>query len=208
MRSAEPAYCEQWLKSFREQRRMRLGATILAGARSPALAQSIFRIVEPTGMCEYLLAVLDELLLQARQRNERAQVVESEFLFRWYTLLNRLREMMPVIGEDVSFDTFWRLLSGIASQVKIPFSGEPLRGLQIMGMLESRLLDFDQVIMLSVNEDILPSAAGRVSFIPYGIRKAFGLPGPEEHQAVSAYHFFRLLQRASGVTLLHNSESG
>ncbi|MBL0104459.1 MAG: PD-(D/E)XK nuclease family protein [Bacteroidetes bacterium] len=95
----------------------------------------------------------------------------------------------------------------IISSIRIPFSGEPLKGLQVMGFLETRVLDFENVILLSVNEDVLPAGGNSPSFIPFNIRKAFGLPTFEEQHAVSAFHFYRLLQRAKNIFLLHNTEA-
>ena len=92
--------------------------------------------------------------------------------------------------------------------MKIPFSGEPLEGIQIMGMLETRSLDFDNVIILSVNEGILPRETGISSFIPFALKKAFKLPVSEDTEADYAYYFYRLLQKAKNVTLIYNTETG
>src|SRR5204863_4991346 len=104
----------------------------------------------------------------------------------------------------LSLDTFWSLYKETIYSSKIPFSGEPLKGLQVMGFLEARLLDFDNLFILSVNEDTLPASSNHPSFIPYNIRKSFGLPTYEDQQAVSSYHFYRLLQRANKIYLLYN----
>jgi hypothetical protein len=89
----------------------------------------------------------------------------------------------------------------------VPFSGEPLSGIQIMGILESRTLDFKNIIMLSVNEGILPAVTVSSSFIPFTLREAFGLPSINHQESIYAYHFYRLLHRAENVTFLYNSDS-
>jgi len=96
----------------------------------------------------------------------------------------------------------------IVKFVSIPFYGEPLKGLQIMGMLETRTLDFDNIIMLSVNEDFIPAGKSDNSFIPFDIKREFKLPTYRERNAVFAYHFYRILQRAENIYLLYNTETG
>lgn len=97
------------------------------------------------------------------------------------------------------------LFSAITDRINLPFSGEPLSGLQILGMLETRLLDFTNVVMLSVNEGVIPPGKTRQSFFPFDIRKQFGLPVYSDSESVAAYHFYRLLQRAQTVHLVYNS---
>jgi len=92
--------------------------------------------------------------------------------------------------------------------LSIPFKGEPLAGLQVMGMLETRALDFTNIIMLSANEGILPKSEASTSFIPYNLRRGFGLPTIEHQDAVYAYYFYRILQKAENVALLYNSQIG
>jgi hypothetical protein len=91
------------------------------------------------------------------------------------------------------------------SSIHIPFHGEPAIGLQVMGVLETRNLDFKHLIMLSVNEGKLPKTGGEISFIPYNLRKAFGMTTIDHQMSVYAYYFYRLMQRAEKVTLLYNT---
>jgi len=109
---------------------------------------------------------------------------------------------------SVSIGLLHKLILESCSQVKVPFSGEPLRGLQIMGFLESRTLDFEELIILSCNEGNIPAARSNKSFIPYSLRQAFGLPTFEDQDAIYAYLFMRLLQRAKKVHLIYNIEAG
>lgn len=106
-----------------------------------------------------------------------------------------------------SLDTLERIYSRIAQRHSISFIGKPLQGLQILGMLETRNLDFKHVILLSTNEGVLPSGRGNNTMIPHELKRHFGLPTYEEQDSVYAYHFYRLLQRAEKVYLLYSSET-
>ena len=101
--------------------------------------------------------------------------------------------------------SYARLLDQSFQSVSIPFKGEPLAGLQIMGILETRALDFDHLIILSMNEGVFPKVPSQQSFIPYNLRKGFGLPTADHQDAISAYAFYRLIQRASKIRLLYHS---
>jgi hypothetical protein len=133
---------------------------------------------------------------------------EMEFLYKCYSELNHLSDVIAGYNAEVETDTFWKLLVEILNSIRIPFTGEPLKGLQIMGLLETRLLDFDNVFILSLNEGILPRGSTQSSFIPYHLRKAFRLPCYEEEDANTAYNFYRLLQRSTNICLIYNTEAG
>jgi Inactivated superfamily I helicase len=107
----------------------------------------------------------------------------------------------------MTVNTFYRLLRRLTDTITIPFHGEPLSGLQIMGVLETRALDFDRIIILSVNEGIYPTRKGANSFIPYNLRKGFGLPTYEHQDSVWAYHFYRLIYRSKQVSLLYDTRA-
>jgi hypothetical protein len=136
-----------------------------------------------------------------------ADALEQEFLFHYGSLASRMREMIREAGTDMSTDTYFRLLKQMTDFVKIPFHGEPLSGLQIMGTLETRALDFENLIILSVNEGIFPAKSAASSFIPYHLRKGFGLPSPEHQEAIWAYHFYRMIYRAKKVTMLYDTRA-
>jgi len=129
----------------------------------------------------------------------------AEALFRCHNLTTRLADLLQDNLSDLSLPTFRKLLQQVLSKATIPFSGEPVRGLQIMGLLETRNLDFKNVLMLSVNEGMLPKGSTDVSFIPYNLRKAFGLTTMEHKDSLFAYYFFRLLQRATNISLVYNT---
>ncbi len=133
-------------------------------------------------------------------------VLEKEYLFRFKNLFRQLSHY------HIKYDCFqdlkglYRTYKELLTLESLPFKGEPLSGLQIMGMLESRTLDFENVIITSVNEGVLPTGKSVSSFLPFDIRVAFGLPTYKEKDTIYAYHFFRLLQRAKKVHLLYNAE--
>lgn len=130
-----------------------------------------------------------------------------ESLFKAYTTVNRFQTLIEEEDLNVQPETFKRLLVKVLSSTNIPFHGEPAIGMQIMGVLETRNLDFKHIALLSVNEGQLPKSGGEASFIPYNLRKAFGMTTIEHKIAVYAYYFYRLLQRAEKVTLMYNNSS-
>ena len=130
-----------------------------------------------------------------------------ESLFKAYTTINRFRTLIEEDELTVQSETFRRLLVKVLSATNIPFHGEPAIGMQVMGVLETRNLDFHHLVLLSVNEGQLPKSGGDSSFIPYNLRKAFGMTTIEHKIAVYAYYFYRLLQRAERITLIYNTSS-
>lgn len=158
---------------------------------------------------DYLLDILVMInsLLQEENREGNEVVMEKEFIFHFYTQLKRLKEV--ILQQQITFtiQTFLKLFRQIIYSLKLPFSGEPLNGLQVMGVLETRSLDFDDVYMLSMNEGQFPPSASQSSFIPYNLRKGYGLPTYEQQESIYAYNFYRLLQRAQRVYLFYNTES-
>jgi hypothetical protein len=134
---------------------------------------------------------------------ENQDAIETEYLFLFYTLLKRLETILSERHEQVTMRSFRIFLYELIRQTKMPFSGEPASQLQIIGMLETRALDFEKLIILSVNEKILPLAKRQNSLIPFDAAMEFGLPTHGDQDALMAYHFYRLLQRAKEVVLLY-----
>lgn len=132
----------------------------------------------------------------------------SEAILKVYTQVQRMIKMLDSGELDMQQATIGRLLVKMLSRQSMPFHGEPVVGLQIMGLLETRNLDFKNVIMLSVNEGNIPKNSGENSFIPYNLRRAFGLTLSEHRDAIYAYNFYRLIQRAESVTLVYSNASG
>ncbi|MFH0843063.1 MAG: PD-(D/E)XK nuclease family protein [Bacteroidota bacterium] len=131
--------------------------------------------------------------------------IRNEFIYRVILAINRLEGMASDKEINLNLNTWTNLLDRLLKSQSVPFSGEPLSGIQIMGILETRILDFRNLIILSVNEGVLPAITSGSSFIPFSLREAFGLPSINHRESVYAYHFYRLLQRAENVTFVFNS---
>jgi len=154
------------------------------------------------------LQCLDDLVLMLRKPLVgKKGTIASEVLATFSKSLLVLKKLAAEVDFDFKLKTLQTVLKQLVSKEMIPFKGEPLKGVQLMGILESRTLDFKNVIMLSVNEGKLPKGKSVNSFIPYDMKCYFKLPTYAESDAVFAYHFYRLLQRANHVTLVYNSET-
>lgn len=161
-------------------------------------------------LSKYLLDILEmtTVLYQSEASEEETlEQLYKESLFHAYTTISRFYSLIEEGILQVSFDTFRRLLTRVLAGTSIPFHGEPVVGMQVMGILETRNLDFRNILMLSLNEGQLPKAEGDSSFIPYNLRKAFGMTTIEYKSAVYAYYFYRLMQRAENITLMYNTSS-
>lgn len=181
--------------------------------RSEILKTLFRKAINPKELSDYLREILSLIsavnldgddILNDEITQEK---LRNEFVYSVLLSVNRLETI--VISPDVNFknETYIRILDKILRNQSVPFYGEPLTGIQIMGFLETRALDFRNIIMLSVNEGILPSVTYGSSFIPFSIREAFGLPVINHQESVYAYHFYRLLHRAENVTFVYNSDS-
>ena len=163
----------------------------------------------------YFLTILYDLFLfWEKSGHENSANNYQEYIYQVYLSINKLNNSLFVAGSELmgredflSHDTFFKILLQYLGAMTITFEGEPLAGLQIMGILETRTLDFKNIVLLSVNEGIMPRANVSGSFIPYHLRRGVGLPTIEEQNAMYAYYFYRLLQRAESVTFVYNSGS-
>lgn len=156
-----------------------------------------------------ILSLIAPFGLQKNDKEERENVSNNmlnEFIYRVVLSINRLESIVRSGNVSFSSDTYLRILDRMLRMQSVPFSGEPLSGIQIMGILETRALDFKNLIILSVNEGVLPSVSSPYSsFIPFSLREAFKLPSVNHQESIYAYHFYRLLQRAENVTFIYNS---
>ena len=182
--------------------------------RSSLLGILFTPVADVDAFSEYLIRVLQELNRLMSERGagsddapQRARDLEQEFIFHYFATVNRMREVMREAGIRMQIETYFRLLKRLTQTIKIPFHGEPLSGLQVMGILETRALEFDRVIILSTNEGVFPAKKTTNSFIPYNLRRGFGLPTYEHQDSIWAYHFYRLLYRAGRVSLLYDTRS-
>lgn len=133
--------------------------------------------------------------------------VDYEYIYHFYTLLSRLRDSLRSSELPMDIRMFRQLFTDIIRNSRIPFTGEPLEGLQVMGMLETQTLDFTNVFVLSVNEGHLPPGKAQQSFIPFDVRAAMGMPTYKDRDAVAAYHFYRLLKSSQNITLIYTTEA-
>ena len=167
------------------------------GQMESPLLKLIFKIPENAmELLDYLTDILKQLDLVADTLNK-------EFIYRYYLAIERLRRVEIPMRKE----TCIRLLSQITSSITIPFKGEPLAGLQVIGSLEVRALDFENLIILSVNEGRFPKSSQSDSLIPYNLRIGFGLPTYELHDAIAAYHFYRSIYRAKNVWLIYDTRT-
>ncbi|MGC1391416.1 MAG: PD-(D/E)XK nuclease family protein [Bacteroidales bacterium] len=182
-------------------------------SKSDALALIFKKAITPAELFGYFRDILS-LLGSYYERDADKSVnnnvqgkIRNEFIYRVVLSINRLETI--VNNQEISFtpDTYLKIFDKLLRMQSVPFSGEPLTGIQIMGILETRALDFKNIIILSVNEGILPAVSAGSSFIPFSLREAFGLPSVNHQESIYAYHFYRLLQRAENVTFIYNSNS-
>lgn len=161
-------------------------------------------------LLNYLIQLLRTIAItynktEAKHFSQYQLGVES--IFNTHTILSRLLGLHATRLLPVQVGTMSRLLRQLLALTTIPFHGEPAEGVQVMGMLETRCLDFSDIIILSANENMLPKAKKRSSFIPYNLRQAFGMTTIDEEVSLYAYYFFRILQRANNITLLYNNST-
>ncbi len=151
--------------------------------------------------------LLADFFHDRRKEEQPATLLEAPVTATAVRFLQQLQATLSALpGHKPDMKMLEKVMNEALRQLKVPFAGEPLAPRQVMGFLETRALDFEEIALLAVNEDILPAARSHKTFIPFGIRKAFGLPTFLEHNAIYAYHFFRLLQRAARVTVFYNTQ--
>lgn len=156
-------------------------------------------------LLDYLICVLKLIGVHTKELDNDPLFQES--LFRTYTLVNRLRGLVDSGDLKVDIITLERLIQQLFQTTTVPFHGEPAEGIQIMGVLETRNLDFEHILVLSCNEGNIPKGVNDSSFIPYSIRKANGLTTIDNKVAIYAYYFLSMIQRASDVTLTYNNST-
>lgn len=156
-------------------------------------------------LMEWLILILKHIAANSKPTNNDPFFQES--LFQLYTIINRLHELILSGDLQTDIQTLQRLLLQVVGSTSIPFHGEPAEGIQVMGVLETRNLDFDHVLLISCNEGNMPRGVNDSSFIPYSIRKAYDLTTIDNKVAIYAYYYHRLLQRANDVTILYNNST-
>lgn len=148
-----------------------------------------------------------DTFIEGLKDSENLKTLETEYLFRFRSIFNELRILNAKYHYINDLNTLYQFYQQILASESMSFRGEPLQGLQVMGMLESRVLDFDNVIITSVNEGIIPEGKKQNSFIPFDIKVKFDLTTYKDKDAIFSYHFFRILQRARKVILTCNTQA-
>jgi RecB family exonuclease len=174
-----------------------------------ALKKIISLMFKDSSVNELLSEILQLLLNHFRTHKNYVNKTDFTLLKYFYEEVSKLTRLINEYKEiEFNETTLWKLIFDLLKSLRVPFTGEPVGGLQIMGFLETRNLDFENLLILSVNEDVMPGTTIGNSYIPFAIRKAYGLPTFEEQDAIYAYHFYRLLQRSENTWLFYNTEAG
>ncbi|WP_196895385.1 PD-(D/E)XK nuclease family protein [Aureivirga marina] len=150
--------------------------------------------------------IIDKCLLIILKLKELTEGLEREYVYRFFKVFQQLENLNKQFNHITNIRTLQSFYYQLTANEKLSFQGEPLQGLQLMGVLETRVLDFDTIIMTSVNEGILPTGKSENSFIPHDVKLYYDLPTYYEKDAIFSYHFYRLIQRASKIYMLYNTE--
>lgn len=156
------------------------------------------------------LEIISRILQQIKeflQSESNENQLTTSFIYAIFKVINKLQSYCEQFNHVTSIEGLYMLYKQVVDLAEVSFEGEPLQGLQIMGVLESRVLDFETVIITSMNEGVFPAGKSQNSFIPLDVKRELGLPTFKEKDAIYTYHFYHLLQRAKTVYLLYNTES-
>ena len=209
------AFLSHPLTSVREKERELLQAIILENQMlevplsellfSTDIAPNFFTVKHDGLQCIDALYVLLTAALELRQKRGMLQQLEASMILAVSTKLNLLYDALSDYAAKVPMTFVLSLIRKTLQGLSVPLEGEPLKGIQVMGLLESRCLDFENVIILGVNEGVMPKLNISPTFIPDSIRRVYGLPVIENQDAISAYLFYRLLHRSSHLSLVYNT---
>ncbi|MCH7410356.1 PD-(D/E)XK nuclease family protein [Belliella sp. DSM 111904] len=201
LKAENSEFCKDVLKEIQEENRIYYPLEKLQKA-SPFF-ELIFKKVASQDLFDYLTTLIEALVERLPDEG-----LQQSYLFQCYKQLNRLKDIFrSQEAVEVDLEFFIKIFRQLFREVKLPFEGEPLQGLQLMGVLESRNLDFERVIICNMNEDSFPPAASLNSMIPFNLRRAFGLPVQEQNDAIYAYTFYRLLHQAKEVHMIYTTSS-
>jgi RecB family exonuclease len=169
---------------------------------------NLFRVCSDSQqLMDFFLELVDAIRAFYRDNKPDLFSVDYEYMYHFYTLMSRLKDSLKAAGLIMGIHTFRQLFTDIVKISRIPFTGEPLVGLQIMGVLETQTLDFNHLFVLSVNEGHLPPGKSQQSFIPFDVRSIIGMPTYKDRDAIAAYHFYRLLKNSKDITLIYVTEA-
>jgi RecB family exonuclease len=177
------------------------------GSRWRFPASRLFaKLATPGDFAALLRRLLEEVAVAEATEDSLDSKLRREYAAYACKALNQLADALRECDMQPELTVFLSILRSALKAIRIPFEGEPVAGLQVMGILETRTLDFENLVILSLNDDIFPRGESAPSLIPYSLRRGFGLPTVEQHEAMYAYYFYRLLQRAKRVRLVYNSQ--
>ncbi len=192
--------------SFIIQKEFPLNFDLKQNDRSiPFLSLLSQNIAQATDLLDIIQNILQELF-QSSIKGKLSDV-DQDILFYYKNLISRMKDLLVEYPYVNQISTLKKLFISLASAQGVPFTGEPLSGVQIMGMLETRTLDFENLILLSANEGMLPKSHVYQSFILPDIKRELGLPLPVDNDSIFAYHFYRLMQRAKNIFILYNTQN-
>jgi CRISPR/Cas system-associated exonuclease Cas4 (RecB family) len=179
------------------------------GLDHPIIDMIFQPISDPNSLGRYLREIVESIAVHLIGPDQQTEELawQIEVLHRVHQVLMQFESQLSDSGLIIQFPTALSLLRKVLSGITVPFSGEPLSGLQIMGILETRALDFENLIILSMNEGKFPKTGQIPSFIPFALREGFGLPTIRHQDAIYAYYFYRLLHRSKQVILVYNTKS-
>lgn len=193
---------EMLAEKIQQQSLLNIDSSHWAEITEPILKKALSPVQEPMELFQTVREIL-ELQMQAAPTLNLGSI-DAELITAAYLQLNRLEDLLRGVNQELSLGFVGEILLQVLQSLTVPLEGEPLKGLQIMGLLESRALDFKNLILLNVNEGVLPKKAVAPTFIPDSIRRAFGLSVIENQDSIFAYVFYRLLQRSERVYCLYN----
>lgn len=199
-------FAQRMSKDIKEGNLLYINADVLS--KYPK-AKDLLSVIFPSGKISPMEWINNCLLLIKRLKTiyqDEKNALELEYLYRFYALFNQLGQYLSKVDFMGELKSIKNLFKQLANMETLDFIGQPLSGFQIMGMLESRNLDFETVIITSVNEGILPSGKSNNSFIPFDVKRDYGLPTYKEKDAIYVYHFYRLIQRAKNIYITYNTE--
>jgi len=199
-----PEIRNQLQKDILDQQLVEVELSVLK--KSAELSALFFTRRDSGALAIVSLQEVFRFILQQQLAEKTLKQTEADLFIATIKELNRLHDTLTEFTADLPLPFVLSLMQKAIQGIAVPLTGEPLQGVQVMGLLESRSLDFDHVYILGVNEGILPQVTVSPSFIPDSIRRAYGLPVIENQDAISAYMFYRLLQRSRKISLVYNGQ--
>jgi len=202
---AEPEKSRLFISEIQSQNKISIALTDI---QISPLHRLIFTLPSAIAdYCGYFLGILSEIF-KLHKADDDSDSIVYEIIFSVYSSIEKMDALIKKVvveqKREISDAVFFRLLTQYLNGESVAFEGEPLAGLQLMGILETRCLDFKNLVILGLNENKWPRTSIAPSFIPPNIRKGFGLPGIDEQDAMYAYYFYRLIQRAENITATYN----